>query len=95
MDLTNSIVLCILAMFEFARLNRKKDAGAREEAIEDKENEFAELGDKSPLFRCVASYEGFTSGTADSRPHVTLGTRSKASQGIRALQCRMIHLHKE
>ena len=88
-------MLCVVAMLEFARLNRKKNADAQKEAVEDKESEFAEMGDKSPLFRCVASYEGFTSGTADSRPHVTLGTRSKASQGIRALQCRMIHLHKE
>ena len=40
-------MLCVVAMLEFARLNRKKDADAQEEAVEDK-SEFAEMGDKSP-----------------------------------------------
>ena len=51
-------MLCVVAMLEFARLNRKKDADAQEEAVEDKKSEFAEMGDKSPLFRYAATYGG-------------------------------------
>ncbi len=39
-------------MLEFARLNRKKDA--LESALDyNGKGEFEEMGDQSPLFRCV------------------------------------------
>ena len=45
-------MLCITAMLEFARLNRAKDAAER--AMEyDGKGDFEEMGDESPLFRCV------------------------------------------
>ena len=43
-------------MFEFARLNRKKDATDRAVVHEDKgkiDTDFEDMGDESPLFRCV------------------------------------------
>ena len=49
------IVLCIIAMLEFARLNREKDTiqDATDDGVGEGEGEFEEMGDKSPLFRCV------------------------------------------
>ncbi|KAM5541460.1 hypothetical protein V8D89_005014 [Ganoderma adspersum] len=47
-----AIVLCITAMLEFARLNKAKDAAEGAMEYEGK-GDFEEMGDQSPLFRCV------------------------------------------
>ena len=41
-------------MLEFTRLNRKKDATDRGVVHEDKGMDFEDMGDESPLFRCVS-----------------------------------------
>ncbi|KAM5541470.1 hypothetical protein V8D89_005024 [Ganoderma adspersum] len=48
------IVLCITAMLEFARLNKKKDAIAAGPPMESEgKRDFEDMGDESPLFRCA------------------------------------------
>ena len=47
-------VLCAVAMFDFARLNRKKaERRAAENITEDKASEYVDMGDASPLYRYV------------------------------------------
>ena len=45
-------------MFEFARLNRKKDATADRAVVHEgkrqSDADFEDMGDESPLFRCVS-----------------------------------------
>lgn len=53
-------VLTIIAMADFARLNRKKIAQCeRENITEDKMSEFVEMGDASPLYRSVPFFACF------------------------------------
>ena len=48
------IVLCSIAMFDFARLNRKKvKQCAAEDITFSKASSYVEMGDASPLYRYV------------------------------------------
>ncbi|EIW56969.1 MFS general substrate transporter [Trametes versicolor FP-101664 SS1] len=48
------VVICIVSMLEFARLNRRKVAQCAREGITDKNtSEFVDMGDASPLYRFV------------------------------------------
>lgn len=48
------IVLTCVAMWDFSRLNKKKIGQCLREGIdESRRSEFAEMGNESPLFRCV------------------------------------------
>lgn len=52
--LKNSIMLASFAMWEFSRLNRNKIAQCeRENITEDKAGEYVDMGDASPLYRCI------------------------------------------
>lgn len=52
--LKNSILLASFAMWEFSRLNRNKIAQCeRENITEDKAGEYIDMGDASPLYRCI------------------------------------------
>ena len=50
--------MCVTAMLEFARLNRKKDATADRAVVHEgkrqSDADFEDMGDESPLFRCVS-----------------------------------------
>ncbi len=49
------VVLCAIAMFDFARLNRKKaEQRAAENITEDKASAYVDMGDASPLYRFVS-----------------------------------------
>lgn len=57
------VVICIISMLEFARLNRRKAAQcAREGITGENTSEFVDMGDASPLYRFVETVRSDTKG---------------------------------
>ena len=55
--MTVRITLSFFAMWNYNRLNKQKEALCAAEGITaDREHEFRDIGDKSPLFRLVIRY---------------------------------------
>lgn len=51
------IILTAIAMWDYNRINKQKEAlCAREGITQDREDEFRDMGDDSPLFRYVPEF---------------------------------------